>query len=259
LLFVSDEPVDVATLAAATGSPIESVAAALANLAADLEARGAGIRLQERAGGWRLYTAPEHFDLLERYILSWDTRRLSAAALETLAIVAYAQPVTRAGVTSVRGVNSDSTISSLVEKGLVREAGVADAPGNPLLYATTQTFLEKFGLASVADLPPLADFAPDEETRALIVERLGGLEEAEVIDTLYGDGLEDAQVAQGGEGAVAVARAEALAGEGAQSNMFAADAVLENAEGGLAGAIYSAFGAVEKIDFDKLEFNFDEE
>jgi segregation and condensation protein B len=246
-------------LAAATEAPIESVAAALADLAADLEARGSGIRLQERAGGWRLYTAPEHFDLLERYILSWDTRRLSAAALETLAIVAYAQPVTRAGVASVRGVNSDSTISSLVEKGLVREAGVADAPGNPVLYATTQTFLEKFGLASVADLPPLADFAPDEETRALIVERLGGLEEAEVVDSIYGEGLESAQ---GAEGAGSLAGGAAAEGVGAQSNMFALGAALEDtndAEGDFANAIYSAFGAVEKIDFDKLEFDFDEE
>lgn len=87
-------------------------------------------------------------------------------------MVAYCQPITRNGVASVRGVSSDSSINSLVEKGLLREAGTQDAPGNPVLYATTTTFLEKFGLRSVADLPPLESFAPDEETRAFIAERL---------------------------------------------------------------------------------------
>ena len=138
----------------------------------DLEARGSGIQLREVAGGWRLFTHPAYHELIEKYVLSWDTRKLSAAAMETLAIVAYTQPVTHAGVASVRGVNSDSSINSLVEKGLVREVGTEDAPGNPVLYGTTRGFLEKFGLRSPADLPDLADFAPDAETRRLITERL---------------------------------------------------------------------------------------
>ncbi len=124
---------------------------ALSTLRDELAGSDRGIQLREVAGGWRLFTHPAYHELIEQYVLSWDTRKLSAAAMETLAVVAYAQPVTRAGVASVRGVNSDSSINSLVEKGLVREAGVADTPGNPVLYATTRAFLEKFGLRSTAD------------------------------------------------------------------------------------------------------------
>lgn len=125
-------------------------------------------------------------------MLSWDTRKLTQAALETLAVIAYNQPITRAGVTSVRGVNSDSPINSLVEKGLVREAGRdKNAPGQPILYATSRTFLEKFGLASTRDLPNLEDFAPDEQSRELIRERLGATRKAheEQVATLFDDDL----------------------------------------------------------------------
>lgn len=101
-----------------------------------------------------------------------DNRRLSRAAMETLAIIAYSQPTTRVFVSSVRGVNSDSTINSLLEKGLIREDGVADSPGNPILYSTTQVFLEQMDLNSLDDLPELSDFAPDAETEQAIRERL---------------------------------------------------------------------------------------
>lgn len=174
LLFVSDEPVSALTLAEMLDVELVRVAAALDALQQRLVQQESGIQLREVAGGWRLYTHPRHHDLIERYVLSWDTRRLSAAALETLAVIAYCQPATRAQVASIRGVNSDSPINSLVEKGLVREAGKdTSSPGQPTLYATTRTFLEKFGLASAADLPDLELFAPDDETRALIAERLG--------------------------------------------------------------------------------------
>lgn len=172
MLFVTDEPVGTIALAEMLECEVGMVEAALVGLRDDLEARGSGIQLREVAGGWRMFTHPAYHELIEKYVLSWDTRRLSAAAMETLAIVAYTQPVTRAGVAAVRGVNSDSSINSLVEKGLVREVGTDDAPGNPVLYGTTRGFLEKFGLRSPADLPDLADFAPDEETRRLITERL---------------------------------------------------------------------------------------
>lgn len=160
MLFVTDEPVGTIALAEMLECEVGAVEAALVRLRDDLEARGSGIQLREVAGGWRLFTHPAYHELIEKYVLSWDTRKLSAAAMETLAIVAYTQPVTRAGVASVRGVNSDSSINSLVEKGLVREVGTEDAPGNPVLYGTTRGFLEKFGLRSPADLPDLADFAP---------------------------------------------------------------------------------------------------
>ncbi len=174
LLFVSDEPVSLAVLSSMIGVDAKRTRSALEELESRLLREGSGIRLREVAGGWRLYTHPRYHDLLERYVLSWDTRRLSQAAIETLAVIAYAQPVTRAAIASIRGVNSDSSVHSLVEKGLVKEAGRDDSsPGQPVLYATTKAFLEKFGLASAADLPAIEGFAPDERTRALIKERLG--------------------------------------------------------------------------------------
>lgn len=177
LLFVTDEPVGVITLADMLEADPKVVEQALVELRDRFEREGRGIQLREVAGGWRLYTHPAYHELVEKYVLSWDTRKLSQAAMETLAIVAYLQPVTRAGVASVRGVNSDSSINSLVEKGLVREAGQADAPGNPTLYATTRGFLEKFGLRSVSDLPDLDQYAPDDATRELIRERLSASSE----------------------------------------------------------------------------------
>ncbi|MFC2706221.1 MAG: SMC-Scp complex subunit ScpB, partial [Olsenella profusa] len=107
-------------------------------------------------------------------VLSWDTRQLSQAALETLAVIAYHQPVSREGVRGVRGVNSDGVIASLREKGLVRVAGHEGARNGATLFGTTQRFLEQFGLRSLSELPRLEDFAPDEESRRFIRERLSG-------------------------------------------------------------------------------------
>lgn len=174
LLFVTDEPVGALTLSEMLETPLAQVEQALDALRERLARDESGIQLREVAGGWRLYTHPRYHELIEQYVMSWDTRRLTQAALETLAVIAYGQPMTRAQVASVRGVNSDSPINSLVEKGLVREAGRDTAsPGQPVLYATTRTFLEKFGLTSPADLPDIEQFAPDEEARELIRERLG--------------------------------------------------------------------------------------
>ena len=188
LLFVSDEPVSAMTLADMLEIDLPSTQEALDVLAKRLSEQDAGIQLREVAGGWRLYTHPRYHDLIEKYVISWDTRRLSQAALETLAVIAYNQPITRANVVSIRGVNSDSPINSLIEKGLVREAGREASPGQPILYATTRSFLEKFGLASVADLPDLEEFAPDEESKNLIRERLGVTRsEVSELESLYED------------------------------------------------------------------------
>lgn len=177
LLFVSDEPVSSAKLAAILEiSPVE-MDEVLTELAAEYADENRGMQLREVAGGWRFYSHPAYHDLIERYVISWDTRRLSQAGLEVLAIIAYHQPVTRAGINAIRGVNSEGVVSSLVEKGLVREMGRDDAPGNAILYGTTRSFLERFGLKSVKDLPPLEDFAPDEESREYIRERLSGMDE----------------------------------------------------------------------------------
>ena len=145
-------------------------------------------RAREVAGGWRLYTHPVFHELLEEYAVSWDTRKLSHAMLETLAIVAYPQPCTRAHVAATRVVTSDSSVASLVSKGLLREAGTSDALGNLTLYATTPEFLEKFGLRSVKDLPALGDFAPDAPTKAQTRERLSAhkITQAEVEEAQLG-------------------------------------------------------------------------
>ena len=193
LLFVSDEPVSALSIADMLGVELSRVASALDEMRARFESQDRGIQLREVAGGWRFYTHPRYHTLIEKYVLSWDTRKLSQAALETLAVVAYNQPITRAGVTSIRGVNSDSPINSLIEKGLLREAGRDKAaPGQPSLYATSRTFREKFGLSSTRDLPNLEDFAPDEQSRELIRERLGMRRQADIkqAETLFDDDLE---------------------------------------------------------------------
>lgn len=196
LLFVSDEPVSSAKLAAILEiSPVE-MDEVLTELAAEYADENRGMQLREVAGGWRFYSHPAYHDLIERYVISWDTRRLSQAGLEVLAIIAYHQPVTRAGINAIRGVNSEGVVSSLVEKGLVREMGRDEAPGNAILYGTTRSFLERFGLKSVKDLPPLEDFAPDEESREYIRERLSGMDEQrrqmsfDEEDALDGRGLD---------------------------------------------------------------------
>lgn len=200
LLLVSDDSVSALDLARATGAAPGEVAQALAELSAEYSDAERGFQLREVAGGWRFFTHPAFHDQVADYVLSWDTRKLSQAALETLAVIAYHQPVTREGVRAIRGVNSDGVIASLKEKGLVREMGRESDRGQATLFGTTKLFLEHFGLKSLRELPPLEDFAPDEESKQFIRERLSGrqmestLEEtADDIDEeadLMGDDLE---------------------------------------------------------------------
>ena len=171
LLLVSDDSVPATELARAAGVEPGEAAQALAELAAEYADANRGFQLREVAGGWRLFTHPAYHDQVAEYVLSWDTRRLSQAALETLAVIAYHQPVTREGVRAIRGVNSDGVIASLREKGLVREVGRDREHGGAQLWGL---FLEHFGLRSLRELPPLEDFAPDEESRRFIRERLSG-------------------------------------------------------------------------------------
>ena len=179
LLFVSDEPVAAARLARLVEASPGDVEAALADLAEEYRESDRGFQLREVAGGWRFYTHPAYHDVIEQYVLSWDTRRLSQAALEALAVIAYHQPVSRAGVNAVRGVNSEGVLASLVEKGLVRETGRDKNAGNAILYGTTRTFLEKFGLKDISELPPLSEFAPDMNTEHAIRDRLSAGETPE--------------------------------------------------------------------------------
>lgn len=176
LLFVSDEPVTASRVAAILDAKQSSVESALRALSAEYADEDRGFQLREVAGGWRLYTHPAYHRQVEEYVLSWDTRRLSQAALEALAVVAYHQPVSRQGVNAIRGVNSEAVISSLIEKGLVRESGRDKNAGNAILYGTTRAFLERFGLKDLSELPPLEEFAPDPDTERSIRERLNALE-----------------------------------------------------------------------------------
>lgn len=174
LLLVSSDPVSAPTLASVLDIAPGEAASLLAELKAEYEDANRGFQLREVAGGWRLFTHPAYHDVVESYVLSWDTQKLSQAALETLAVVAYHQPVTREIVKGIRGVNSDGVISSLVDKGLIREMGKDQAHGQAILYGTTNAFLEKFGLRSIKDLPDLEQFAPDEQARKFIRECLSG-------------------------------------------------------------------------------------
>ena len=172
LLLVATEPIETSLFAEVLECDQSQAKDALEDLAAEYAELGRGFQLRYVAGGWRLYTHPSHDELVRSFVKSWDTRKLSAAALETLAVIAYTQPATRDGVRAVRGVSSDSAISSLIDKGLVRELTHREGAGAST-FGTTKAFLERFGLHDLEDLPPLEDFAPDEQTRRLISERLG--------------------------------------------------------------------------------------
>lgn len=174
MLLVSSDPVSASALAKILDVTPGEVASLLAELKVEYEEANRGFQLREVAGGWRLFTHPAYHEQVEALVLSWDTQRLSQAALETLSVIAYHQPVTREMVKGIRGVNSDGVISSLVEKGLVREMGRDPQRGQAIIYGTTNAFLEKFGLKSTRELPDLEQFAPDEESRRFIRERLSG-------------------------------------------------------------------------------------
>jgi len=153
LLFVADEPVAIERLAAAIGVERGTVEDALRELSEEYEQRG--LRLQRKGGRVQIVTAPAAAPYIERFLGLELTSRLSAPALETLAIVAYQQPVTRAGIEAVRGVNCDSVLRTLVSKGLIEAVGRLPQAGRPIVYGTTFEFLQYFGLQDLAELPPL--------------------------------------------------------------------------------------------------------
>ena len=156
LLFVSDEPLTSSVLAQALEVDRRTADGLCERLADDLDGRGSGLELRNVAGGWRLFSRPASAPVVERFVLSSRQARLTKAALETLAIVAYKQPVTRHQVSGIRGVNSDGVLRALQDRGLIEETGRDDGPGRPLLYGTTPQFLERLGLPSLAALPSLA-------------------------------------------------------------------------------------------------------
>ncbi|MDK8790133.1 SMC-Scp complex subunit ScpB [Corynebacterium sp. MSK039] len=173
LLLVSDEPVAAEELAEACSVGSSQVEDVLRQIAEEFDARGSGFDLREREGLWRLYTRPENSDVVEAKILQGTQQRLSRAALETLAVVAYRQPVTRSQVAAVRGVNCDGVMRTLALRGLIRQVEVAAegeeetaaaGPGGAHLYETTDLLLEQLGIESLDELPDLAPLLPDVES-----------------------------------------------------------------------------------------------
>jgi segregation and condensation protein B len=153
LLFVADEPQAVGTLARAAGVSDGAAKRALSRLAADYEARG--LRLQDDGQKYQLVTAPDYAPYVGRLLGAGPGPRLSRAALETLTIIAYRQPCTRAEIEAIRGVNSDKLVTTLEQRGLIDNVGQSESPGRPKLYRTTAKFFEHFGIASLGELPPL--------------------------------------------------------------------------------------------------------
>jgi segregation and condensation protein B len=160
VLMVVEEPVDELSLAAAIGVPADEVRQYLAELVAEYDAVGRGFELRCVAGGWRIFSRAAYAPVVERFVRDGQTARLTQAALETLAIVAYRQPVSRARVGAVRGVNVDAVMRTLVTRGLVEEAGT-DPESGAVLYRTSTYFLQRIGLSSLDDLPALAPYLPE--------------------------------------------------------------------------------------------------
>ncbi|MET3963767.1 segregation and condensation protein B [Marmoricola sp. OAE513] len=160
VLMVADQPLDEVNLATAVGYPVTAVNEALAQLAAEYDEAVRGFELRNVAGGWRYYTREEYAPVVERFVLEGQQARLTNAALETLAVVAYKQPVSRSRVSAIRGVNVDGVMRTLLTRGLVEEAGT-DVETGAHLYRTTTYFLERIGITSLDELPELAPFVPD--------------------------------------------------------------------------------------------------
>jgi segregation and condensation protein B len=164
VLMVVDEPVPAADLASVLGLPTGQVTELLGGLAAEYRGerggRPRGFELREVGGGWRIFSSPAHADVVGRFVLDGQTAKLTQASLETLAVIAYRQPVTRGRISAIRGVNVDGVVRTLLARGLVEEAG-HDEEGGAMRYRTSTYFLERMGLTSLEDLPPLAPYLPD--------------------------------------------------------------------------------------------------
>jgi segregation and condensation protein B len=160
ILMVSDEPLGTVRLASVVGHPVEEVDGALAALAAEYTDQGRGFELRQVAGGWRFYSRADFAGVVETFVLEGQQARLTQAALETLSVVAYKQPVSRARVSAIRGVNVDGVMRTLLTRGLVEEAG-QDEQSGANLYRTTSYFLERIGITSLDELPELAPYLPD--------------------------------------------------------------------------------------------------
>ena len=172
MLLVASEPTEEHLLAQVLELPSEAVRHVCLELAADYEASNRGFQLVEVAGGWRIQTHPAAYPYVERYAMEGLPNRLSTAALETLAIVAYKQPISRIQISAIRGVNADGVLKTLEQRGYVEEVGRDSGPGQATLFGTTGFFLERLELASIDDLPPLGDFVPSADVLEALEQSL---------------------------------------------------------------------------------------
>ncbi len=163
MLFVAEEPIPLSEMAEVLEEPQSVVADELKGYLADLEESNRGLVLRELGGGWRLFSHPDARPYLERFAATDRVARLSKAALETLAVVAYKQPVSRGQVSEIRGVDSDRALRTLERRGMITEIGTAPGPGQAMLFGTTPLFMEKLGVRSLEELPPLADHVPPKD------------------------------------------------------------------------------------------------
>lgn len=179
ILMVADQALEPVVLASAVGHPVEAVEGALHDLASEYDAQRRGFELRTVAGGWRFYTRDEFAAVVEAFVLDGQQARLTQAALETLAVVAYKQPISRARVSAVRGVNVDGVMRTLLTRGLVEEAG-QDHETGANLYRTTAYFLERIGITSIEELPELAPYLPDmDDLEDELAQMAGGSPEPE--------------------------------------------------------------------------------
>ena len=195
VLMVADQPLDDATLATAVGYPVPEVVEALQALVTEYDESGRGFELRNVAGGWRYYTREDFAPVVERFVLEGQQARLTQAALETLAVVAYKQPVSRSRVSAIRGVNVDGVMRTLLTRGLVEEAGTDHETGAHL-YRTSSYFLERIGVTSLDDLPELAPFLPGvddfEDEQEVAAQEAAGVSAApDVPDEASSDSMEE--------------------------------------------------------------------
>ena len=162
VLMIADQPLDHVTLAQAVDHPPADVQTALAELADEYAVQGRGFELRNVGGGWRYFTREEYAPVVEAFVIDGQQARLTQAALETLAVVAYRQPVSRSRVSAIRGVNVDGVVRTLLRRGLIEEAGV-DASSGAVLYRTSSYFLERMGMADISELPEIAPMLPEIE------------------------------------------------------------------------------------------------
>jgi segregation and condensation protein B len=169
ILMVIDEPASIEILAQIVNTPIAEVEIELANLAFELEEKQSGFLLKQVAGGWRFYTNEECWPIVEKFVKEGQPAKLTQASLETLAVVAYKQPVSKGRISVIRGVNVDSVIRTLLNRGLIEEAGI-EHESQSILYKTTNYFLERLGINELSQLPPVADYLPDMSALDSLIE-----------------------------------------------------------------------------------------